>query len=589
MSIPRQLIIILFALALPLLAEEDIGRILFVVTNHTELGTTGRQTGYFLSEVTHPHHVLHEAGYKIDFVSPQGGAVHMDPKSRNLDDPINRRFVADKAVMKRLETTLSPAQVEPKAYRAIFFAGGHGAMWDFPNNERLADITATIYQAGGIVAAVCHGPAGLVNVTLENGRHLLAGHRVTGFTNAEEEAVKLTGQMPFLLETKLKERGAHFIGAPDFQENAVVSGRLVTGQNPASATAVGSAIKALLAGTRPTLDLVAESPHQWTGIALSQQGRTFVNFPRWSDSIPMSVGELQADGTLKPYPNQLINSWEEGKDPADHFVCVQSVVVDNRNRLWILDPANPRFKGIVASGPKLMQVDLESNQPLRTYRFVPPVIHPDSYLNDVRVDTERNIAYISDSGRGAIIVLDLESGKAQRRLDGHPSTSAADIDLIIGGNPWRRPDGSRPQVHCDGIALTGDGDTLYYQALTGRHLYSIPTIHLRDAALGDEELADHVELRVEAGASDGLIIGPDGSLYLSSLEYDAVRRWKPGMDYPEILVQDSRISWPDSFAFDSDGWLYFTTSQIHHGQAPPEPYRIYRVKPWTKATPTSTP
>lgn len=576
----RVLCLSLLGLVLTALAiDPDQPTVLFVVTGHTQLGTSEKETGYFLSEVTHPHHVLHEAGYRVDFVSPLGGAVQMDPKSRKLDDPINKAFLENDSWMHELANTKAPASINAADYGAIFFAGGHGAMWDFPDSQQLADIAADIYERGGIVAAVCHGPAGLVNITLADGTPLLSGKEVTGFTNAEEAAVKLTEQMPFLLEDKLRECGAEFVGADNFQQNLVVSGRLVTGQNPASAMAVGEAMARLLRQPPPELVTVASSDHQWTGIAISRQGRMFVNFPRWQDELPLSVAELEADGSLTPYPNQALNTWNgEQSTAGEVFVCVQSVYVDAANRLWILDPANPKFQGVVAGGPKLLEVDLSTDEVKRVIPFTSPVVHDSSYLNDVRVDTDRDIAYITDSGRGGIIVVDLKRNTSWRCLDQHPSTMAEDITLRIQGEDWTR-DGKTPQVHSDGLALSLDGETLYYQPLTARWLHSIPTAALRDSALPEDQRGRQVSTAVNSGANDGLLIGPDGYIYLSSLEYSAVRRWRPGADHEvEWVRQHPSIAWPDSFAFGPDGDLYLTTSQIHKGKNPDQPYRILKLK-----------
>lgn len=223
--------------------------VLFVVSGHTQLGNTGKKTGYFLSEVAHPWHVLTQAGYAVEFVSPAGGKVEMDPKSRDLDDPINQQFVSSDDA-KALEATMSPSDVEPLRYKAIYYAGGHGAMWDFPDATSLSAAAASIYDNGGIVAAVCHGPAGLVNIKLSSGQYLVAGKRVAAFTNAEEAAVGLTDEVPFLLADKLEERGAIHVPAADFQEQVVVDERLVTGQNPASAAAAGEAIVQLLSNAQ---------------------------------------------------------------------------------------------------------------------------------------------------------------------------------------------------------------------------------------------------------------------------------------------------------------------------------------------------
>ena len=144
---------------------------------------------------------------------------------------------------------MAATDVEAADYDAIYFAGGHGTMWDLPDNDALKRLTADIYEAGGVVSAVCHGPAALVNVTLSDGSHLVDGKELAAFTNDEEAAVELTEAMPFLLETKLRERGARFKAAPNFESNVVVSERLVTGQNPASATGVAEAIVELVGGS----------------------------------------------------------------------------------------------------------------------------------------------------------------------------------------------------------------------------------------------------------------------------------------------------------------------------------------------------
>lgn len=215
-------------------------KILFVVTSHDQLGNTGQKTGYYLSEVAHPWLVLHEAGYEIDFVSPEGGHPPVD--AFNLEDTLNNRFWKDSTARQRLTHSLTPAQIIPSQYNAIFYAGGHGAMWDFPDNNKLARITAKIYEQGGIVGAVCHGPAALVNIKLSNGEYLIKGKKVNGFTNDEERAKHLDHIVPFLLESKLRQRGGLFEKSPPFKPHIAIDSRLITGQNPASATAVGKAI-----------------------------------------------------------------------------------------------------------------------------------------------------------------------------------------------------------------------------------------------------------------------------------------------------------------------------------------------------------
>lgn len=215
-------------------------KVLFVVTSHDKKGSTGQATGYYLGEVSHPWEVLHDAGYEIDFVSPQGGKAPVD--GFNLEDPVNKKFWEDLTYRHKIEHTLKPSQVDPGEYAAIFYAGGHGAMWDLADNAELAGIASKIYESNGIVSAVCHGPAGLINIRLSDGKYLVEGKRINAFTNEEEVAVGLEKVVPFLLESKLIERGAKFEKSGLWQSHAVSDQRVVTGQNPQSAKSVGEAV-----------------------------------------------------------------------------------------------------------------------------------------------------------------------------------------------------------------------------------------------------------------------------------------------------------------------------------------------------------
>lgn len=215
-------------------------RILFVVTSHDKKGSTGEDTGYYLGEVSHPWEVLYKAGYEIDFVSPKGGTPPVD--GFDLKDPVNKEFWENKEYKNKIDHSMTPSQVDPKEYSTIFYAGGHGAMWDFADNKELAAIASEIYENGGIVAGVCHGPAGLVNIRLNNGKYLVDGKKINAFTNEEESEVKLTNVVPFLLENRLKERGAQFEKSGLWQNHVVADQRVITGQNPQSAKSVGEAI-----------------------------------------------------------------------------------------------------------------------------------------------------------------------------------------------------------------------------------------------------------------------------------------------------------------------------------------------------------
>jgi|AntRauTorcE11897_2_1112592.scaffolds.fasta_scaffold22755_2 putative intracellular protease/amidase len=217
--------------------------ILLVMTNHAELGDTGKSTGFYLSEASHPYKVFIKHGYAVTFASPKGGFAPIDPKSMDLEDEANKmfweKFGNGDDNNPGVKKTVALDAVNPGDFSAIFFAGGHGAMWDFPDSEALQKVTTAIYENNGAVGAVCHGPAALVNVKLSDGSHLLSNKKTAVFTNSEEAAVKLTEVVPFLLQTKFEKVGAEVVLAKDFAENAVRDGRLVTGQNPASAEKSG--------------------------------------------------------------------------------------------------------------------------------------------------------------------------------------------------------------------------------------------------------------------------------------------------------------------------------------------------------------
>lgn len=178
-------------------------KILFVVTSHDRLGNTNNPTGYYLSEVSHPWSVLISAGYEIDFVSPKGGKAPAE--AVDLTDEINKAFWENSVYRFKIEHTLNPQEVNPVEYIAVFYAGGHGVMWDYPNNQDLGRIAQTIYENGGVVSAVCHAPAALLNVKLSNGELLIKGKKINSFTNEEEKFLNTDSIVPFMLETELKK------------------------------------------------------------------------------------------------------------------------------------------------------------------------------------------------------------------------------------------------------------------------------------------------------------------------------------------------------------------------------------------------
>lgn len=225
----------------------ELKPVLFVVTSCPVKGATGIATGFNLAEVTHPLDKLQAAGIHVEIASIQGGPAPLDGLE-DMNDPVNARYWADIGFRSAIARTLCLDDIDPSRYSAIFFAGGHGTMWDFPDSAAAQKAIRDIDAAGGIVSAVCHGPAALINARRADGSLLVAGKRVAAFTNGEEEAVQSTHVVPFLLASTLNARGARHQNAPNWANNVVVEGRLITGQNPQSAASLGEALRdALLA------------------------------------------------------------------------------------------------------------------------------------------------------------------------------------------------------------------------------------------------------------------------------------------------------------------------------------------------------
>jgi sugar lactone lactonase YvrE len=325
-----------------------------------------------------------------------------------------------------------------------------------------------------------------------------------------------------------------------------------------------------------TLTLVAQTNQQWTGVAVSQQNRLFVNFPRWKPVIPMSVAEVIENNQLVPFPDAEWNTWNPSLPPQDHFVCVQSVYIDQQNFLWVLDPANPEMRGVVRGGPKLVKIDLATRQVVQKIFFDESVAFPASYLNDVRFDNDKQIAYITDSGRGAILVVDLTTGTSRRLLGNHFSTKSENRILVTEGIVVRSRDGSLANFHSDGIALTPQKDYIYYQAVNGYTLYRIATQWLLNPDLTEQQLNEKVEKVKVVGAHDGIAFGADGNLYLTGVERNNIERLVGNR--LEHVVSSQELKWPDSFSVGPDGHIYVTTSQLHRNDAPEGPYKIFKFK-----------
>ncbi|MCY1348855.1 Molecular chaperone Hsp31 and glyoxalase 3 [compost metagenome] len=224
-------------------------KILVVLTSVPKYPNLARATGLWLGEAVHFVRKVEAAGYQVDYVSPQGGYTPIDPHSLAMADETDWAWYQDKAFMDRLGATLQPSAINPDDYSVIYYAGGHGVVWDFPDNGELQAISRRIYERGGIVSSVCHGAVGLLNITLADGSLLIEGKEVTGFSNTEEKLAELDQYVPYLTEDELVKRGALYKKAAEpWAPFAIADRRVVTGQNPASGGPVAELVLKALSG-----------------------------------------------------------------------------------------------------------------------------------------------------------------------------------------------------------------------------------------------------------------------------------------------------------------------------------------------------
>lgn len=222
------------------MADNNKTRVAFILTSHDKLGETGEKTGFWVEEFAAPYYALADKGIEITIASPLGGQPPIDPKSELADSQTEatKRYYNDTELQEKLSKTIQLQHVNPDEFDAVFYPGGHGPLWDLHANAASLRTIEGFIEKGKPVAAVCHAPAVLLNAKAPSGEPLLKGKKVTGFTNTEEEAVQLTEVVPFLLEDALKNSGAEYSKADDWQPYAVRDGLLITGQNPASSEKV---------------------------------------------------------------------------------------------------------------------------------------------------------------------------------------------------------------------------------------------------------------------------------------------------------------------------------------------------------------
>ena len=348
----------------------------------------------------------------------------------------------------------------------------------------------------------------------------------------------------------------------------------------------------------PKLETVATfaGPAMPVGVAVSKEGRIFLSFPRWLDPVKNTVVELK-DGELKAFPDAETNAFDFKKmakmSPAAHFVSPQAIVFDKQNRLWILDPGSFNFSATLPGGPKLWAYDINSGKRVKAISFPSDVALKTTALNDVRFNLDQGtagMAYITDSNVGGIIVVDLASGKSWRQLDGEASVMPViGLQQTVEGKPLKqvKPSGEVAAVAfaSDGIAISDDGKTLYYNAIVSHDVYSLPTGMLANKDADPMKVKKAIKkVATKPSGNDGMIMGPDGMLYTTDFEDNAIRQVDPKSGSAKIFVRDERLLWPDTLAI-QDGYLYITSNQLARQPSfnggkdlRQPPYALFRVK-----------
>ncbi|ACB93854.1 L-dopachrome tautomerase-related protein [Beijerinckia indica] len=335
----------------------------------------------------------------------------------------------------------------------------------------------------------------------------------------------------------------------------------------------------------PILEVAATSPtHAWNGVAVANDGRIFASFPRWDKTTP-SVAVIGPDGAQTPYPGDGWNEWKPGEDPARHFISINSLFIDrDANHLWVVDPATPHFGGIVQGGPKLVEIDLATDKVVNVYSFDLANAPANSHLNDARVLGDH--VFITDSGTGALLVLDRTTGHI-RRLLAKSRLTKADPSIIphVDGHQLAGPTGKIPQLNADQIELSADRKTLFFMSPFGPNLYRVALADLLDESLSDSDLEQRVKVARHVTPVGGLVIDRNNVLYLSEVETHSIRAEAPD-GHTLWTIKDRRLDWPDAYSIGPDGTFYIVAAQVdqlpgfnqgHDGRKPP--YYMFRFKP----------
>ncbi len=318
-----------------------------------------------------------------------------------------------------------------------------------------------------------------------------------------------------------------------------------------------------------SLEKIAESEQQWSSIAITSDGRIFTSFPRWEDLSGISLGEL-SDNKIKYYPNKKINQFKNTYDPENpFFISIQAIYVDSNDFLWVLDAANPLKKGIIFEGPVLYQIDTKTDEIIKKYKFPKSIYTKNSSFSNIIICERDQVAYIADSGEGAIIIFDLRSKKKFRRLINHYSTKAETNLLFVENKKWVQ------RIHVHSLLLDSSRLFLYYMPVSGYHLYKIPTAALINQDMPEDDLDIFVQRGCHVGSSNDMLYLNQNTILFCNIEENGIGKLVGEEEY-SVLFRHKDIAWPSNFAR-RNKQVYFITSQKHLPPGKRETYKLFRM------------
>ncbi|QES88132.1 L-dopachrome tautomerase-related protein [Rhizosphaericola mali] len=312
----------------------------------------------------------------------------------------------------------------------------------------------------------------------------------------------------------------------------------------------------------PKLNLIAETyKNNWNGVAISNDGRLFAEFPRFDKGDYPSIVEIKKDGSQVPYPNKEWNSWKKGNDPLKAFVSLNAIYINKEdNHLWAVDPGDPNFGANIKGAEKLVEMDVNTNKVIQTYIVPTEMVPGNTHFNDIRI--KGDWVYITESTQGSIFVLNKKTKKFRRLLlDSKLTKADTSIHPEYFGRILEASPGKAPVLNADQVELNPAGDTLYFSSPFGPNLYQVATADLRNETLTTPELEKRISVYITMNPIGGLIMDKKGNLYLGEVKNGSIRC--VGQDKKtKWILQDDRIKWPDALSISEDGTFYIAIAQV---------------------------